>query len=571
MSRTDLSLLWPDFSQRPNAADLDAYLPADMNIAPLIRALCIHPSYERSVRSLMLNLCQDVEVIRYRQAVLSDLRKYPELALGFARILESIQDLESYLTTPQWRDNALRQVAWRLSELKNYLDCVEHLASILNVPDLHLESAALLRLQSQVDVILRDETIARLREELPDLLPRLRGVGSITIGINLDDEMRPLSATLLSANPYRYSEQSLLGRIFGQAPELTSPMPLHDARQINARGIQFEVELNDRNSPFMPPLFRDLATLLEETSRPVVQALKQYTQISSRFLVALKDEIAFYLGALRLIERMEASGLVLAEPEILPAEVRRTQLQGLYNINLALQRLGSAAGEIVRNSLNFDEMGRIFILTGPNQGGKTTYTQALGLAQMMAQAGLPVPAESAQMSLVDGIYTHFATEEAPEQEAGRLGEEARRLNSIFERATRHSLILLNESLASTSASESLHLAQALVRVMRVMGARAIFATHLHDLAADCERINAENPGDSRVISVVSLVEIEEGEDASVRRTYRIQPGPPNTQSYGLELAARYGISYEQLTALLRKRQVLQEPASHNGDGAGHTD
>jgi DNA mismatch repair protein MutS len=216
-----------------------------------------------------------------------------------------------------------------------------------------------------------------------------------------------------------------------------------------------------------------------------------------------------------------------------------------------------ANGAMVLNDVWFGDAGRIFVLTGPNQGGKTTYTQAAGLLHVLAQAGLYVPGESARLSPVDNVYTHFPAEERPDTDAGRLGEEAKRLSEIFAKATRHSLVLLNESLASTSPGEGLYLARDIVRILRVLGARAIYATHLHELAVDCDELNAETPGDSTIISLVSLAE-PGGTNGDIQQTYRILPGPPQGRSYAREIAARYGISYEQLEEMLRKRGMAQE-------------
>jgi DNA mismatch repair ATPase MutS len=119
---------------------------------------------------------------------------------------------------------------------------------------------------------------------------------------------------------------------------------------------------------------------------------------------------------------------------------------------------------VVKNDVRMDKNGRIFILTGPNQGGKTTYVQMVGLCQILAQLGLWVPARQARISPVDGIYTHYPMEESSAKATGRFGDEAQRLSDIFTGATRHSLILLNESLASTNAGESLYIAQDLVRI-----------------------------------------------------------------------------------------------------------
>jgi DNA mismatch repair ATPase MutS len=190
------------------------------------------------------------------------------------------------------------------------------------------------------------------------------------------------------------------------------------------------------------------------------------------------------------------------------------------------------------------------VLTGPNHGGKTTYIRAVGVAQILFQAGLYVPASSARMSPVDAIFTHFPAREDARPGQGRLDAEAERLATIFRGATRHSLILLNEALAGTSALEALDLARGVVRALRLLGARAIYVTHLHELAAAVDDINASTPGDSPVASLVALADPGGGPHA---RTFQIQPGPPSGTSFAAEIAEQHGISYEQLAELLQNR------------------
>jgi DNA mismatch repair ATPase MutS len=166
-----------------------------------------------------------------------------------------------------------------------------------------------------------------------------------------------------------------------------------------------------------------------------------------------------------------------------------------------------------------------------------------------------VPAARARISPVDNIYTHYPIEEQVARGTGRFGDEAQRLSAIFSHGTRHSLVLLNESLASTNAGEGLYIAQDVVRALRSLGARAIFSTHLHELAADLAALNASTPGDSLIVSLVASR--RDPSEESPRRSYKIVPGPPLGRSYAREIAAQYGISYDQLTALLRQRHVLE--------------
>ena len=126
--------------------------------------------------------------------------------------------------------------------------------------------------------------------------------------------------------------------------------------------------------------------------------------------------------------------------------------------------------------------------------------------------------------------------------------------------------MLNESLSSTSGGESLYLAQDIVRVLRILGTRAVYATHLHGLAASAAELNHDTRGDSDVLSMVALIEAdteaEEREGSStgkpqkIRPTFKIVPGAPEGHSYAIDLACRYGISKEQLITTLEQRGAL---------------
>jgi DNA mismatch repair ATPase MutS len=234
-------------------------------------------------------------------------------------------------------------------------------------------------------------------------------------------------------------------------------------------------------------------------------------------------------------------------------------MSGAYNVSLALRTLDAApaseANTIVTNDIAFDRThGTVWILTGPNRGGKTTYARAVGLAHLLAQAGLHVPACTARISPIDALWTHFPMLETTTPGEGRLDDEAIRLADIFRSATPHSLILLNEVLNGTSTIEALGLAYDAVRGLRLLGARAIYVTHLHELAARVDEINAMTPGPGTVGSLVAEVD-QSGEDGSNqhRRTFRIRPSPPLGVSYASEIAQQHGISYPQLVELLESR------------------
>ncbi len=566
-----LSLLWPpDVDPRHIARPprLSADAAKDLDLDRTANALASAFGHQGAIRDILRYLCDDPAVIAYRQDILADLIAYPDLAAAVAVVLPRLHELESFAFGARPGQSSLYEVVWRVGQLEAYVEVVEGLHTIFAEEGRRVRAAGLIALRDQVATIAGDPTYQQLAAELPALIKQVRGIASITIGVNLDDQLRPVEATLIAVHDKKFqgAGASLLGSLFGRATtsDMEGIAPLHSSKPITPQpkvpGVNFE-------NPLMYPLFRDLAEVLKKSVRPIATALGRYVRTNIYFLGDAGAELAFYLGAAQLIRRLHAAGLPTCRPTIVPTEARECHISGAYNLNLALRLLGPADAalddvpdlrdQVIANAVQFDDEGRILVLTGPNQGGKTTYTQAVGLVHVLAGAGLFVPGDTATISPVDAVYTHFPVEERHDAGVGRLGEEAQRLNAIFEHATRDSLVLLNESLSSTSPGESLYLARDVVRALRMLGVRAIFATHLHDLAAGCDTINAETPGDSALISLVAQA-VESDNDTGVRQTFRILPGPPRGRSYAREIAARYGISFEQLADLLHQRGVTNE-------------
>lgn len=566
-SALPLSLLWPPGSVRPTHRDeqkLTATTANDLDLERVSQVLSAVHGYAPRIRRILLEFCGDPAVIRYRQAVFADLVDLPGLTAGLIATLPHLFSLDSFTFGGTVEQSALHEVVWRLGQLESFVDCMHGFSAAFAGLEDRIQSAGLRQLYERVTAIQADELFQNLTRDLPDLLTQVRGITSVTIGVNLDAQLRPNEATLLAVNNKRFRGSSspffqmLFGRKASDA-EWEGVAQLHSARRRDGPRITPDGIALD--NPLLVPLFRDLADVLKRICRPIALALKNYTRVNTHFMDDLGAELAFLLSAVDLVQTLEQHGLPMCRPEIADKEERVCTVADAFNLNLALRLINRdqpLSGVIVLNDVDFSDMGRIFVVTGPNQGGKTTYTQMVGLVQVLAQVGIYVPGRQARISPVDNIFTHFPVEERPDADAGRLGEEAKRLSEIFAHATRHSLVLLNESLASTSPGEGLYLARDIVRILRVLGARGIYATHLHELAASCDELNAETPGDSRVISLVSQVEKANGATA-IRQTYRILPGPPQGRSYAREIAARYGISYEQLADMLRARGVVDTP------------
>jgi DNA mismatch repair protein MutS len=554
------SLLWPDGTRQaqPGTA-LAPQCVRDLELENTLAALTDGRPRQAAIRKVFLNLCTDPAIIAYRQDVLDDLWHNPEFTSQLEALLPDLSTLELSHISVDRRRSPLQEVAWRLGELEYLVNCVTGLNTVFAGVGRHIRSAGWNSLRDHMGQVVQDPVYLQLTRELPHLLRTIRANVSVTIGVNLDDQFRPVAATLLSVNPQKFTSSTFLDRLLGNSGDDFKGLgPFHTVPDLpQGYGPSRNRGTNRDVNPFMDPLFRDLAQVLDSVCQPIAQALRHYDTLHSGFLSTLRDDLTFYLAAVRLMERLRSRGLPVCRPEIAPMTQRVCELQEAYSLNLALHQIRHAddSARIITNDVYMGDNGRIGILTGPNQGGKTTYTQMVGLCQILAQTGIWVPAARARISPVDNIYTHYPVEEQVSKGTGRFGDEAQRLSVIFSHGTRHSLILLNESLASTNSGESLYIAQDIVRVLRRLGARAIFATHLHELAADVAALNANTDGDSLIISLVASR--RDTSEESPSPSYKIASGPPLGRSYAREIAAQYGISYDQLTALLQKREVLE--------------
>lgn len=550
------SLLWPaGVDPETSCGAMSSQIADDLLLERVAEAMAGSDCPRSQIVAMLQRPCLEPEAIAYRQDIVADFEEAPELAAEIAVFLPRIAELVYFAETRKGESSALRQMLWRLGELELYVECITSLSRLLSG---RVRSAGLRALARLVEERREDPLFESLRQELPRLSAAIKKRASVTVGINLDERLRPVEAALLSINERRIGERSLLARLMGRGGEesLKGLGPVHANAAPRGPAALPQVALP------LAPLFQDLDNLLQSVSRPVVRAVEKYVRVNTAFLAVLAPEIGFYLGAHRLAKTVRGAGLPLTRPEVRPMSERAFRARGFYNLAMALRFQASdprdLASRVVRNDVSLDAAAAIFVLTGPNRGGKTTYAQGIGIAQTLAQAGLPVPAEAAALSPVDAIVTHFPREERGDLETGRLGEEAARIAAIFSTVTRHSLVLLNESLSSTSPGESLYLAEDILRAFRLVGCRAVFATHLHELAARADDINRETSGDSVVVSVVAGAEsVPPGSgNGEARRTYRIEVGPPAGRSFARDIANRHGISFEKLLATLKARRVV---------------
>jgi hypothetical protein len=251
----------------------------------------------------------------------------------------------------------------------------------------------------------------------------------------------------------------------------------------------------------------------------VANALAQATDHILSFFVMLRTELAFYIGCLNLREQLAAKGEPISLPVPAGTDPLALSARGLYDVGLSL----SIGGRLVGNDLAADGKNLIMI-TGANQGGKSTFLRSIGLAMLMMQAGMFVTAEEFRASVASGLFTHYKREEDATMRSGKLDEELARMSVIADAIHPGALLLCNESFASTNDREGAEIARQVTRAMLDAGIRVAYVTHLYDLSLGFHQEHL--PG---------ALFLRAPREPGGRRTFRLTKGEPLPTSYGLDV------------------------------------
>ncbi len=527
---SDLSLLYPDASQKKHGGVTEY----DAERLELYELLCLQNS------DIDDYFTDDCETIRYRQAVVADICENVGLCKVLSDMLPFLGDIMELRNLSADAENSGDSYLYSITEAEIYNSLIDFLRdSLLPYKD-KVKSSAMKELCHRVDTLANSEYHKTVCEKLSELSSRVRDIKSVTVGVNLDALLQPTNAGVVSVNGEPFKSGDFFERVMRldfKKDEMTCIADLSPVLK----------NQNENRKNAMANAFNSaLSDIYKSSMKEWRRACKYYVLENTDFLISLAPEIEFLTKAASLTDELSVRGCTLVYPTILDKEEKAFSAKGLCNPVIALK----SEGELVPNDFSFDGNGMIYVVTGPNRGGKSVITCAVGHAFAMAQLGLPVCAESLELSPCDKILTHFPGEAADTIDKGRLGEECARLDTIFDVVTENSLVLLDESLSSTGSYEGAYIAGEVLRGFSVAKCRAVFSTHLHDLAASIDSIN-ESVGVSDASRIDSLVaEVSEG-----KRSFKIIRKKPDGKSYASDIANKYGLSFDKINEKIAKNKT----------------
>ncbi len=471
-----------------NAADLTQ----DLELETLVGAMANDDAHLADIaRSALLQASiTDQETVLYRQAVLNDcLRNTAAVKAIYVIAVDSLaaEKRNSWTYLSNYPAGILRHSL----EVLNVL--VELLARLRSIADDHageFHSEAFVDLFATLRREMDDGYFGRVRDHLQEL----KFKNGVLIGARLGKGLKGRDSMLLRSNERRLS---WIERLFApKRPGYT--FNLHPRDEAGARALS---ELSDRGID------------------QVADAVARSTDHIVSFFMMLRNELAFYMGCLNLNDHLKEKGAHVCLPKPAPSSERTCTYDGLYDPCLALHMRTlpvSNDGDL--------HAAQLVMITGANQGGKSTFLRSMGLAQLMMQSGMFVAARAFQAPLSEGVFTHYKREEDTTMRSGKFDEELVRMSNMLADIHPNALVLFNESFASTNEREGSEIAAQIIRGLLARRVRIVFVTHMYELARAFFAPRADH-------STFLRAERE----ADGRRSFKLAEGEPLRTSYGRDL------------------------------------
>ena len=462
----------------------------------------------------------DINTIRLRQQMFSELIGNPALYERLKNNFSALYELFE-LQKVKSEANSNEVLLFGTLEIETYVAYLDDVADIFSKFD--IKSELLRSLWVAVKPLCTGEEYGELKKKISEHAYSVRNIRSITIGVNLDPQLRPTEAGVVSINDKSFVSGNLLDRI-----------------------LRLDLKKSEYNciSPFYP-MNRKLSeeeflmmklSISSAINKVFAASAKTWSETVKNFVVSSLRELAPAVSEWRAVSactdallKLKQKGYPLCRAEFGDAD----KITGLYHPILALLH----EKRVVKNDLEFDSDAGIYILTGPNQGGKSIYTQAAGALYAMLHLGLLLPAECAVVRPVDNIFTHFIDDGRISYDHGRLSAECDKIYKINQIISEKSLFLFDEALSSTNPKEAVAISTEIIKAYAEIGARGIWTTHFYELHALAKE-SSDNK--SKIRSLTAVIDKQSHE-----RQFRIVKGDSES-SYARDLAEKYKLSKEEI-------------------------
>ena len=490
----------------PGHLESDADTLGDLGLSQLVDGLTKgREAWE--LAPLFLTRVTSVTTVRYRQAIFRDLddERTSDVVVGFCHSMRRYREVLGRIGE---RRHPPQQGAWFLEAAEIYCRSLRELSGQLET--LELESAGLRRWRDFVGGLTTSPEFSGLARDAAAVREQLDQVRYLVEVVGARVTVR----RYLGEADYGEELRTMFARF----------------QQGEARRHLFQLRVPHGLSLVEERILELVARLFPEPFAELQRFWSGHRGFADPTVLAVERELQFYLSYREFIEPLRRAGLEFCYPEV-EVDPGSERVSGGFDLGLAA-RLAQQGQQVVPNDFELAGEERLLVVSGPNQGGKTTLARTFGQVHHLAGLGCPVPGREAHLLLCDKLLTHFERQERLEDLRGRLEDDLARVEQILARASPRSVVILNETFGSASLEDGRRLGRALVERLIARGVRGVYVTFIEELAS----LN------QATVSMVSQVDPRD----PAQRTFRVVRQRADGLAYAMALAERHGLTYAQL-------------------------
>jgi DNA mismatch repair ATPase MutS len=477
---------------------------ADLNCDQIVDAITAKRE-DYNLKPFFYGCLSSIEAIKYRQEVFGDL-EHTSLFRRINTFTRKMREVRAQLDCAQKAYYKEQKQAWFLEAIKMYCEAVTSLAADLSNTDL------------------KSRGFLGFRDFLSSYI---RSIGFASLSLDTENLKADLSAVrysvLIKGNSFTVQHYNMEADYSAEINETFEKF-----KQGTATDYSITLPAADDMNHIEAAILEFVARLHPD----VFLALNEFCTRNSTFLnetiAAFDREVQFYIAYLEYAAPLKSAGLHFCYPAI-SGESKEIYDYGGFDIALA-QKLVRGRSAVICNDFYMKGKERILVISGPNQGGKTTFARAFGQLHYLASLGCPVPGREARLLLFDELFTHFEREEKAGSLRGKLEDDLFRIHDILARATSRSIIIMNEIFTSATLQDEIFLSTKVMTKLIELGLLCVWVTFVDELASF----------GPQTVSMVSTVVPED----PALRTFKILRRPADGLAYAMAIARKYRLTYE---------------------------